>query len=318
MVVCAVHPSPARREVHMADTPGPSTTVGDDDLPYLFRLSDRRALAHQDESFRIVRAQLIVLLFATGTAALAHQVDSRVPSAVAAVLYGLAIALGLHAGRRRARAHWQVHRDAAEAVRSLAWLYMVHGGPFHSRVRQPDALFVERLDARLRELRKVGWEDSRYATFAVGAGQITPTMRAVRAKSFIARRDLYLRDRMRDQLLWYRGKAGQAHRATANWSRVTAVLTLLALLAAFLRALDVVGWDLTGVLSTSAAAAVAWQGVRRHRPLQYAHSLVEQDLETQRVAMETTVTEEGWAEAVAEAERLVSPAHTDWLVRFGS
>lgn len=35
------------------------------------------------------------------------------------------------------------------------------------------------------------------------------------------------------------------------------------------------------------------------------------------MAMTTTVTEEGWAEAVAEAERLVSPQHSDWLGMFG-
>jgi hypothetical protein len=300
-------------------TPAPSTTVNDHDMPPLFLVNDRRALAHQDESFRVVRAQLVVLLLATGTAALAEHVGSRVPSAVAAVLYGLTIAIGLHAGRRRARAHWQVHRAAAEAVKSLAWQYMAHGGPFHSRVANPDELFAERLDERLRELRKVGWEDAWDGAAAVGTGQITGMMRRVRAKSFLARRDVYLRDRVQEQLVWYRNRAGRAHRAAVRWSRVTAVLTLMALLAAFLRALGAIGgWDLTGFLSTSAAAAVAWQEVRRHRPLTYAHSLVEQDLETLRVAMGTTVTERGWAAAVAEAERLVSPQHTDWLGRFGT
>jgi hypothetical protein len=72
------------------------------------------------------------------------------------------------------------------------------------------------------------------------------------------------------------------------------------------------------VLSAAAAAGVAWQEVRRHRPLTYAHSLVEQDLETLRVEMSTTVTEDRWALAVAEAERLMSPQHSDWLGRFGS
>ena len=89
-------------------------------------------------------------------------------------------------------------------------------------------------------------------------------------------------------------------------------------MAAVLRALGLFdGWDLTGLFSTAAAAGVAWQELRRHRPLTYAHSLVEQDLDTLRVAMTTTVTESGWAEAVAEAERLVSPQHSDWLGTFG-
>lgn len=304
----------------MVATPGPSTTVSDRDLPPLFQVCDRLAVVHQGESFRIVRTQLLVLLLATATASLAERVGSRIPSAVAAVLYAATIGVGLFVSRRRARAHWQAHRAAAEVIKTLAWQYMVHGGPFHSRLAHPDALFAERLEERLSELRKVGWEDPRENAAERGLGQITTRMRAVRAKQFAARRDIYLRDRVVEQLAWYGGKAGQAHQASVRWSGVTTMLTSLALGAAVLRAFGVIGgtWDPTGVLSAAAAAGVAWQEVRRHRPLTYAHKLVEQDLETYRVAMSTTVTEEGWADAVAEAERLVSPQHTDWLVRFGT
>jgi len=299
-------------------TPVPSTTLGERDLPPLFRQSDQWALRHQSESFRAVRRHLFVLLLATAAAVGAEQVPSHVGAVCAAVLYGLTIAIGLLTSRRRARAHWQAHRAAAELVKSLAWQYMVHGGPFHSGVADPDAVFAERIEERLRELRKCGWEDPREGPHERGAGQITPEMRAVRAKPFAARRDIYLRDRVLEQATWYHNRAAQAHRSSARWSRLTALLTLLALLAALLRTVDVLeGWDLAGLLSAAAAGGVAWQEVRRHRPLTYAHSLIEQDLATARIAMSTTVTEPGWADAVAETERLVSPAHTEWLVRFG-
>ncbi|MGW9022667.1 DUF4231 domain-containing protein [Streptomyces sp. NPDC055722] len=298
---------------------GPSTTIGDADLPPLYLDNDRRALTRQSESVRVVRTQLSVLLLATATATLGEHLHSHIPFALASGLYALTTLIGLHTERRRARAHWQAHRAAAETLKSLAWQYMAHGGPFHSRVANPDALFAERLEERLRELRKMGWKDSRDGTAAIGVGQITPSMRAMRAKSFEARRDVYLRDRVLEQLIWYGNRASQAHRASVRWSSVTASLTFLALIAAVLRAFGVIGgWDLAGLLSAGAAAGVAWQEVRRHRPLTYAHSLIEQDLDALRVAMGTTVTEEGWADAVAEAERLVSPQHTDWLVRFGS
>ncbi|QOV33512.1 DUF4231 domain-containing protein [Streptomyces ferrugineus] len=303
----------------MRGIPGPSTTVGESDLPPLFRASDHWAIARQSESFHAVRTQLALLLLAAACAMLAERINSRIPVAVAAVLYALSVALGLYSSRRRARVHWQVHRAAAETLKSLAWQYMVHGGPFRSEVRDPDALFVERMEERLRELRKVGWADPRDGPGAArGTGQITPAMRAVRSKPFEARRDIYLRDRMLEQLTWYRNRATQARHAAGRWAYVTAMLTALALIAAALRAMGGLSWDLTGLLSAAAAAGVAWQEVRRHRPLTHAHSLVEQDLEMLRVAMGTTVTENGWAEAVAEAERLMSPQHTDWLVGVGS
>ncbi|MEU6222939.1 DUF4231 domain-containing protein [Streptomyces sp. NPDC047042] len=299
--------------------PGPSTTVSDRELPRLFQDSDRSALARQGESFRSVRTQLVTLLFATGAAMVAERLDNHVLAGLAALLYALTIGFGLRIARRRARAHWRAHRDVAELLKSLAWQYMVHGGPFHAGVVDPDGLFAERLEGRLAELRKVGWVDPRSGARARGAGQITPAMRAVRAKPFEARRDIYLRDRLLEQFVWYRNKTAQTHRSSVQWSSVTAVLTGLALLAAVLRAFGVSGgWDFTGLLSAAAAAAVAWQEVRRHRPLAYAYSLVTQDLETLRVTMSKTVTETGWAKAVEDAERLVQPQYTDWVVRFGS
>ncbi|MGW2518601.1 DUF4231 domain-containing protein [Streptomyces sp. NPDC001617] len=299
-------------------TPAPSTTLNHEDLPPLFRSSDQWALRHQGDSFRAVRTHLLVLLLATTTAMLIEQASGRLMGVCAAVLYGLTILLGLRTSRRRSRAHWQAHRAAAEVVKTLAWQYMVHGGPFHSRVADADAVFAERLEERLRELRKCGWEDTR-GGIERGKGQITPRMRAVRAKSYAARRDIYLRDRLLEQAVWYKNRASRAHRAAARWSALTAALTLLALAAAMLRTMDLLGGaDLAGLLSAAAAAGVAWQEVRRHGPLTHAHSLIEQDLETARIAMSTTVTEAGWAEAVGEAERLMSPAHTEWLVRFGA
>ncbi|MFG2935872.1 DUF4231 domain-containing protein [Streptomyces sp. NPDC048282] len=302
-----------------ATTPVPSTTLDDQDLPPLFRSSDQWALRHQSDSFRAVRTHLLLLLLATTAAVLTEQASGHVMTVLAAVLYGLTIALGLSTSRRRSRAHWQAHRAAAELTKTLAWQYMVHGGAFHSDVADPDAVFAERLEDRLRELRKCGWEDSRDGVGERGKGQITPRMRAERAKSYPARRDLYLRDRLLEQAVWYKNRASRAHRAAARWSSVTAGLTLFALAAALLRTVGLLGGaDLAGLLSAAAAAGVAWQEVRRHGPLTQAHSLIEQDLETTRIAMSTTVTESGWAEAVEEAERLMSPAHTEWLVRFGN
>ncbi|MGW2420079.1 DUF4231 domain-containing protein [Streptomyces sp. NPDC001709] len=300
----------------MRATPGPSTTVSESDLPPLFRSSDQHAIDRQSESFRAVRHQLAVLLLATAAATLADRIHNRAPAVVAALLYALSVVLGLHTSRRRARAHWQLHRAAAETVKSLGWQYMVHGGPFHSQVPDPDALFAERLEDRLRELRKVGWEDRCAGTGGLATAQITPAMRRVRAKPFVARRDIYLRDRVLEQLAWYRNRAAEARQAAVRWSAAGTALTSLALVAAACRALGALNWDLTGLLSAAAAAGVAWQEVRRHRPLTYAHSLVEQDLETFHRATTATITEAAWSNAVTEAERLMSPQYTDWLARY--
>ncbi len=307
--------------------PGPSTTVGEKDLPPLFRASDHRALRRQSDTFWATRVQLLTLLLATGAATIADRFSNTATATAACVLYALTVLIEVRSTNRHSRAQWQANRDAAEALKSLAWQYMVHGGPFHSAVPDPDALFTERLEERLRELRKVGWRIPQpWGTAAAGgrdpamsSGQITRVMREVRAKPFAARRDIYLRDRLLEQLVWHRNRALQAHRAAVRWSAATAVLTLLALATAVLKVMGIAAqWDLSGLLSAGAAAGVAWQEMRRHRPLAYAYRLIKQDLETLRIALGTSVTEQRWSQAVADAERLVLPSHTDWLVRFGN
>jgi hypothetical protein len=320
------------------NVPGPRATIGNDDLPPLFRSNDRWAMNRQSEAFRATMTQLALLLVATVCATLADHFDSHALTALSALLYGLTVVTGVVIQRRRARAHWQAHRDAAETVKSLAWQYMVHGGPFHSEVPDPDGLFNQQLEEHLRSLRRIGWQEP---THDPGSGpapvgntpgypagrhdpddprhpQITRTMRAVRDKPFTVRKDIYLRDRVLDQLGWYGGRAVQARRSAALWSALTALLTLLALAAAVVRSTGVLsGWDLSGLLAASAATGVAWLETRRHHPLSYAHALVREGLETQRAVLAQSVTEKRWPEAVSDTEHLMLPQHTDWLARFG-
>lgn len=318
------------------NVPGPRATIKNEDLPPLFRSNDEWALNRQSEALRATMTQLSLLLVATVCATLADHFDSHALTALSALLYGLTVVTGVVISRRRAHAHWQAHRDAAETVKSLAWQYMVHGGPFHSAVRDADGLFNQQLEEHLRSLRRIGWQApapdadtapaastlwdpaSRHEPDDPRHPQITRTMRAVRDKPFTVRRDIYLRDRLLEQLSWYGGRAVQARRSAAVWSALTALLTLLALTAAVARSAGIVtGWDLSGLLAASAAAGVAWLETRRHHPLAYAHTLVREALETQRATLAKTVGEDQWPQAVSEAEHLMLPQHTDWLARFG-
>lgn len=147
-------------------------------------------------------------------------------------------------------------------------------------------------------------------------GLITDSMRELRDKAFTVRKETYVRDRLIEQRSWYRRRQEVSRRATLVWSTTIAALTAFALVLALLRMFSVgQSFAATGVLSAAAAACLAWSEMRRHHPLISAHSLVEKDLESMQVAMETTLTERQWPRAVFETERIVSPQHTDWLAR---
>ncbi|MFE6665400.1 DUF4231 domain-containing protein [Streptomyces sp. NPDC057697] len=289
------------------------------DLPALFHHTDGIAVARQREAVNTTRIQLILLVTGAVPAALpwhAEVADTfQLTDGVGVLAYlGVLITTYLSA-RRKAKSHWQLNRSAAEFIKSMCWRYSVHGSPFDSSTPHPEAVFANRLEEGLQELRKVGWADPRDLT-ADSGGLITGSMRELREKAFTVRKETYVRDRLIEQRSWYRRRQEVSRRATLVWSTTIGALTALALVFAVLRTFSATqSFALTGVLSAAAAACLAWSEMRRHHPLISAHSLVEQDLEAMQVAMETTLTERQWPGAVFETERIVSPQHTDWLAR---
>ncbi|MFE3898949.1 DUF4231 domain-containing protein [Streptomyces sp. NPDC059153] len=305
----------------MTAIPGPlqSMVFRNADLPALFHHTDAIAIASQREAVNTTRVQLILLVIGAMPAAVPWHLEIgdtfQLADAIGALAYvGVLITMYLTA-QRKAKSQWQLNRSAAEFIKSMCWRYSVHGSPFDTTTHHPEAVFANRLEEGLQELRKVGWADPRDLT-ADSGGLITDSMRELRSKAFTVRKETYVRDRLIEQRSWYRRRQEVSRRATLVWSTTIAVLAGLALVFALLRTFSVTqSFALTGVLSAAAAACLAWSEMRRHHPLISAHSLVEQDLEAMQVAMETTLTERQWPRAVFETERIVSPQHTDWLAR---
>lgn len=311
----------------MSEFPRPleSMVFRNSDLPVLFHHTDAAAITLQREAVAATRHQLLLLVlgaaFATLPPSLRLGGSFQLMGFFSALAYTGVLVLGYRSSRRRAKSHWQLNRSAAEFIKSMCWRYAVHGAPFGTAEAGTDAdsLFTARLEEGLQELAKVGWEDPRTTdTGAAGADLITTPMRRLRAKAFSVRKETYIRDRLIEQRNWYHRRTEISRRATTFWSASIALLTLVALFFATLRTFSLGSADTAAVLSAAAAACLAWSEIRRHQPLIAAHSLVEEDLAALHTAMETTVTDTQWPSAVYETERIVSPQHTDWLVRHRS
>ncbi|MGW4234862.1 DUF4231 domain-containing protein [Streptomyces sp. NPDC004980] len=306
----------------MTAIPGPlqSMVFRSEDLPALFHHTDAIAVARQREAVNTTRGQLALLVLGTVPAALPWHVEVggkvQLLHVIAVSAYlGVLITTYL-ASRRKAKSHWQLNRSAAEFIKSNCWRYAVHGSPFDTGTHHPEAVFANRLEDGLQELRKVGWEDPREEMTGEGEGLITTSMRELRDKAFTVRKETYVRDRLIEQRRWYRRRQQVSRRGASVWAGAIAALTLPALVLAVLQMFSAAGsFALTGTFSAAAAACLAWNEMRRHHPLVSAHSLVEEDLENMQAAMETTLTERQWPAAVFETERIVSPEHTDWLAR---
>jgi len=300
-----------------------SAMFGDADLPGLFHYTDGAAIRRQRLTVEWVRRQLVLLVAAAACSALPwrlHVGHVDLLALVSAAAYVAALWFGWQMSRHHHKVNWQLHRSAAELLRSQCWRYAVCGAPYGVDERDADALFEVRVNEGLHQMRAIGWRDPRPpGSSALERELLTPTMRALRAMPFSTRKDVYVRDRVIEQREWYLRRSAQSRRAAATWQALAALGTLAALAAAAAKAFE---WgssmDLVGLASSAAAASVAWSELRQYQPLVAAHSLVAQELSTMAVTMDKVVAEPQWAEEVAAAEDAISPEHTAWLARHRS
>lgn len=141
-------------------------------------------------------------------------------------------------------------------------------------------------------------------------------MRRLRAAGFAERRDVYVRDRVEDQITWYTARADTHERAAERWLRVAALASLAGVVVAALRMVGTVDLDLLGVAGACASAAIAWNQLNQNRNLVSAYRVTAGELKIIRERT-NTVTEDRWAAFVSDAEDAVSREHTLWLARHG-
>ncbi|WP_255948015.1 DUF4231 domain-containing protein [Streptomyces odontomachi] len=306
---------------HPGDEPS-STEFRYADLPGLFQLTDRAAVSRQKDTLKWIRRQLAMLLLAATCSALPWRLPVGSVDLLAlasAAGYVGALWYSWQATRYHHRAKWQLHRTAAELLRSQCWRYAVRGAPFGPEVVDPEGVFVFRLSKSLEQLRAAGWQAPVAETAPDPARDlITPAMRALRGKPLAVRREVYVRDRLMEQRNWYRRRSGESRRSLAWWQTLSTLSTAIALAAAAAR---IFGWgselDLAGLASSIAASAVAWSEVRQYSPLITAHARVAQELSAMEVTLRRQTAESRWAADVENAEEAISPERTAWLTRHG-
>jgi hypothetical protein len=300
----------------------PIAGFGNSDLPLLFHRDDKAAVERQRAAVEWAGRQLVFLVVAAACSALPWRLRIGPVDLLALVSAGAYVGtlwFTWQIARHDHKANWQLHRSAAELLRSQCWRYAVCGAPFGSDIADPDGVFEVRLTESLNRLRSIGWPDPRLPRPGQVRDLITPAMRELRSKPFAVRRGVYVRDRLIEQRDWYHRRAAESRRASARWQALAVAGTIAALCAA---AAKTYGWgtsvDLVGLASSAAASCVAWSELRQYRPLVVAHAEVAQELGSLAAVMGKTVVEARWAAQVDTAEEAISPERTAWLTRHRS
>jgi hypothetical protein len=294
--------------VALADQPG--TTFRRDDLPSLYRAASATSKLGQQATTRWTGYRLLFLLAAAvAGAATWHLGGLDVAGLGAALAFFVALLFEVRAAVENPERRWYRGRAAAESVKTLAWKYAVGGSPFEIGDQDADKLLVDRLGEIVHS---VGGLEP---VPGDAPDQVTPKMRALRAKPLADRRAVYLRDRIADQHGWYAEKTANCRAVAERWSAVIYGVTALGFAGGIAKGVGAIDLDLLGLAAATVAAATAWTQLRQYRTLAAAYSITAHELGLAKEQIAKAEDEPSWAEAVNAAEEAISREHTLWLAR---
>jgi hypothetical protein len=280
-------------------------------LPALFGSADGSSLASQ----RLYRRGTVAILAAAVAAAVLGALGGAVEAAWCAVAAALAFLASLvvqvELARRRPEEGWYGGRAVAESVKSLAWQYAVAGGPYGKENEDAEKELVADLRCILADA------EVSLAQGEMTGSQVTDGMRGLREQSLDARRDAYLRGRIRDQRTWYGSKATFNRKRRVLWLYVIVVAQVAGGAGAVLAAAGVLGFDALGVAAAVVAAGIAWVQYAGYGTLEAAYSVAAHELGFAEDEIRGVASEGEWAGAVSDAEQAISREHRLWRASRG-
>lgn len=284
------------------------TPLAHRDHPGLYQAADAASLRQQRAFLRAVRFRLTFVVLAAIFAAFTLRVGAGAVDVFAvgtALAFVCALVIELSVTGSRPDSGWYVGRALAESVKTLTWRYAVGASPFALSRSDADDEFVARLRALHDDLPNI-------RLLATTAPAITDRMRSLRTSALAERQRTYLDYRVIDQQNWYASKA-EYHRRRASIYRTTMlILEVAGVAGALAKALDLVSFDLAGIVAAAVSGAAAWTATRQHSATATAYVVASHELGVIRDLLDRELDEKQWSSAVVDAEAAISREHTMW------
>jgi SMODS and SLOG-associating 2TM effector domain 3/SMODS and SLOG-associating 2TM effector domain 1 len=278
-----------------------------DAFPAILTCADQSSTRAQ-RHFLLITATILVLI---AVAASMGAVDASWAGWVGASAFLSAFMLGALAVTHNLERTWYDGRALAESAKSLTWLYVARGGPFHATDPDADEAFKTRLRSLRNELRALDF------VVASDGVDITPGMRSLRHAPLKVRREHYERQRLGDQIEYYRRRSEDHNRQALRFRVAAWAAQGVGLIGAILKATSVLDVDLLGVGAACAAGFTAWLQTRDHVTLARAYELTAEDLDRVKQDGPPHGDEMSWGRYVADAEAAMSREHVMWTARRG-
>ncbi|MGS2739036.1 DUF4231 domain-containing protein [Sinomicrobium sp. M5D2P17] len=287
------------------------------DFPNYYQASDKVSIESQRNYLHIIRTDLFVMIFAALLTV--HNFQNEQPkfwiNCTTGLLLLAALALTIIMKSKKYEDIWYQGRALAESSKTLTWRFIMCSEYFEKRIDINVA--KERFIERIRELAGEFNELSKSMDSKILSKEIiTPKMIELRNLSTNKRKEYYIKNRIEDQQGWYSNKAKWNKRRYNCWFWLVIACQFAALI--FVMTIIVKpssNWNVVGLLTTMASAAISWLQIKQHQELKQAYTTAAAELNFIKELSCKVGTENELSKFILDSENAISREHTLWLAQ---
>jgi len=209
---------------------------------------------------------------------------------------------------------WYNGRAVAESVKTRSWRWMMRAEPYIDceKLEIMRKHFVNDLKTILKQNESL---IGKLGTDASIEDPITEKMIEVRKLDLQERFNLYRRERITNQALWYTKKSKFNKKRAGFWFWTTVNLHAIAII---LLLINIYQADIklpVEVIAVAASSVLTWLQAKKHNELSSSYSLTAHEIIL--IKSETTIieNEEEFSEYIMNCENAFSREHTQWFAR---
>lgn len=287
------------------------------DYPNLYQAADSASKNAQFKYILIIAIDLISMILASTLAIYNYQsiYSKTFVYVISGGLLLLGFILTIIVITKKFEDIWYQGRALAESCKTLTWRFITCSELFENSltIQEAKSKFIERtreFSQEFIELNKI--LNAKKLNLPV----ISEPMLTIRQLPLVNRKEYYIKHRIENQKSWYSNKAEFNKQKYNFWFGIILTSQALAIASiSFLINNPKSDWNLVGLFTTIASAAISWLQLKQHQELKQAYTTASQELNFIVALADQVTNESEFSAFVLDSENAISREHTLWLAQ---
>lgn len=284
------------------------------DLPGLYQSADSASIKEQKKYFSSIIWYLLLLILASLFGYFAGDYPDPILKIVSSIFFLITLCIIIWQKVNRPDDIWYNGRAVAESVKTRSWRWMMRAEPYIDceNVEIMRKYFINDLKTILKQ------NESLIGKLGIGASiedPISETMIQVRKLNIEERFDIYKKERITNQALWYANKAKDNKRMGNIWFGITVGFHAIAIILLLYNIKEPQMKLPIEVIAVCASSVLTWLQAKKHNELSSSYSLTAHEIVLIKSEVTLFNNESDFSDYIMNCENAFSREHTQWFAR---